>query len=68
MVKSLGRFRAFPPFSDQIQNCKQITGSYKKFYLTLLTIFKIIHSETVNLVGAAPRPQNKSPCLFFFVY
>lgn len=72
MVKSFGCFRAFPSFFKsnkklQADNRQLEDLEDLEVLLESLIIIKIIHSETVNLDGALPRLQNKSP-LFFFVY
>ena len=72
MVKSFGCFRAFPSFFRsntklQADNRELEDLEESEVLLESLIIIKIIHSETVNLDGALPRLQNKSP-LFVFVY
>jgi len=68
MVKSFGRFRAFPSF---FRSNGKLQANNRELQLEVLLesliIIKKIHSETVNLDGTLPRLQNKSP-LFFFVY
>ena len=72
MAKSFGRFPAFPSFfrsNTKLQADNRELKDLEELEVLLesLIIIKIIHSETVNLDGALPRLQNKSP-LFFFVY
>ena len=68
MIKSLGRFRAFPSF---FRSNTKLQANNRELQLQVLLesliIIKIIHSETVNLVGALPRLQNKSPLFFFCI-
>lgn len=68
MVKSFGRFRAFPSF---FRSNRKLQADNRELQLEVLLesliIIKIIDCETVNLDGALPRLQNKSR-LFFFVY
>ena len=68
-------FRTFSCFSLLFQIKQKTAGKQQgvtiRSSIGTLIIIKIIHSETVNLDGALPRLQNKSPLfgpLFFFVY